>query len=442
MSSNLKAAVGEKEAAAIRKRLSAWAKSRNPTCADCTRTNPTWASVNLGVLVCLECAGRHRSLGTHISKMRSITLDTVLPEEAFFLVNMSNALANKYWEATLSEGDRPRAIQGSHFISQKYGDRRWALTDNSVLVPSKECVPHSHPWWRDGQAGAAPTASPAEAAPAPQQKPKILLPKQAVAPKAPEPPAAPPAAPVADLIDFGDFESAPEPAATSQNATNDLFGSMGASYAPASVDPFATAPAPGNTAAPVSSTPAAPAAQPIQDPFASMAALAAPLSATPSLQHPPQVRSQLQVMLFSIRHITELLWCSRARLLPHCTVANALISVNAGWRQLARVISFNGTFSSTLSSSCKDAMYIVVQAARHSSAPGQVGQTGEPIGAPGMAVPSMSAPAAQPGFVQPLPAVAGAPMPVQQPIAAPVGMPTAPVGTLLIAVPELLFFSV
>lgn len=361
MSSNLKAAVGEKEAAAIRKRLSAWAKSRNPTCADCTRTNPTWASVNLGVLVCLECAGRHRSLGTHISKMRSITLDTVLPEEAFFLVNMSNALANKYWEANLSEGDRPRAIQGSHFISQKYGDRRWALTDNSVPVPSKECVPHSHPWWRDGQAGAAPAASPAEPAPAPQQKPKIQLPKQTVAPKAPQPAAAPPAAPVADLIDFGDFESAPEPAATSQNAKNDLFGSMGASSTPAaasaaaSVDPFATAPAPGNTAAPVSSTPVAPAAQPIQDPFASMAALAAPLSATPSLHHPPQV-------------------------------------------------------------------------ARHSSAPGQVGQTGAPIGAPGMAVPSMSAPVAQPGFVQPLPAVAGTSMPVQQPIAAPVGLPTAPVG--------------
>ena len=161
--SNLKAAVGEKEAAAIRKRLNTWAKSSNPTCADCTRTNPTWASVNLGVLVCLECAGRHRSLGTHISKMRSITLDTILPEEAQFLIQMTNALANRYWEASLPAGDRPRAIQNPHFVSQKYSDRRWALSDSSVPAPSIQCVPHSHPWWSNTQAtqAAAPPGQPA-----------------------------------------------------------------------------------------------------------------------------------------------------------------------------------------------------------------------------------------------------------------------------------------
>ena len=36
---------------------------------------PDWASINLGILVCIECSGIHRSLGVHVSKVRSLTLD-------------------------------------------------------------------------------------------------------------------------------------------------------------------------------------------------------------------------------------------------------------------------------------------------------------------------------------------------------------------------------
>ena len=50
---------------------------RNGFCADCSRANPEWVSVNIGVVVCTECCGVHRGLGTHISKMRSLTLDKV-----------------------------------------------------------------------------------------------------------------------------------------------------------------------------------------------------------------------------------------------------------------------------------------------------------------------------------------------------------------------------
>lgn len=290
--SNLKAAVGEKEAAAIRKRLNTWAKTSNPTCADCSRTNPTWASVNLGVLVCLQCAGRHRSLGTHITKMRSITLDTILPEEALFLMNMTNVLANKYWEATLPEAERVRAIQGSHFISQKYGDRRWALGDSSVPVPSAQCVPHTHPWWRDAQA--AVPAAPAAPASAPQKKPAIQLPvRQHV------PPQAPTAAPVADLIDFGEFESAPEPAPVSKSASSDPFGSMSTSagtepaVAAGSADPFASAAGPASMPA-SASQPALAQPQQMQDPFSSITGMSASHSMPQGLNY-GQVRSSASV---------------------------------------------------------------------------------------------------------------------------------------------------
>lgn len=41
----------------------------NDKCADCGAPEPDWASLNLGLLVCIECSGVHRNLGVHISKV-------------------------------------------------------------------------------------------------------------------------------------------------------------------------------------------------------------------------------------------------------------------------------------------------------------------------------------------------------------------------------------
>jgi stromal membrane-associated protein len=50
-------------------------RPENQLCADCKRPQPTWASMNLGVFVCIKCSGCHREIGVHVTKIKSINLD-------------------------------------------------------------------------------------------------------------------------------------------------------------------------------------------------------------------------------------------------------------------------------------------------------------------------------------------------------------------------------
>ncbi|XP_075062194.1 arf-GAP with coiled-coil, ANK repeat and PH domain-containing protein 1 isoform X2 [Mixophyes fleayi] len=75
----------------------------NAACCDCRAAEPEWASINLGVTLCIECSGIHRSLGVHFSKVRSLTLDSWEPELVKLMCELGNNTINGIYEARIEE---------------------------------------------------------------------------------------------------------------------------------------------------------------------------------------------------------------------------------------------------------------------------------------------------------------------------------------------------
>ena len=113
-------------------------RKENRVCADCglkgPGARPTWASVNCGVFLCLRCAGIHRSLGTHVSQVRSCSLDMWHFSQLECVASCGgNEAANRYWEYGLegkplldTVGDLERFIR-EKYVEKKYcdGDVEW-----------------------------------------------------------------------------------------------------------------------------------------------------------------------------------------------------------------------------------------------------------------------------------------------------------------------------
>nr|XP_033792982.1 stromal membrane-associated protein 1 isoform X1 [Geotrypetes seraphini] len=116
----------------------------NKYCADCEAKGPRWASWNIGVFICIRCAGIHRNLGVHISRVKSVNLDQWTPEQIQCMQEMGNTRARLFYEANLPENfRRPQTDQSvEFFIRDKYERKKYydKSAVNAINISSSEAV--------------------------------------------------------------------------------------------------------------------------------------------------------------------------------------------------------------------------------------------------------------------------------------------------------------
>ena len=112
-------------------------KPENKYCADCKSNPPSWASINLGVLICIKCSSTHRELGTHISKIKSINLDVWPSDILDKFQKIDNKISNDYWEHNLSQDEfnqiKIDPYKVMDFIRNKYEYKKYV--NNNDIPP-------------------------------------------------------------------------------------------------------------------------------------------------------------------------------------------------------------------------------------------------------------------------------------------------------------------
>ncbi|XP_031146509.1 arf-GAP with coiled-coil, ANK repeat and PH domain-containing protein 3 isoform X4 [Sander lucioperca] len=114
----------------------------NQQCCDCGQADPRWASINLGILLCIECSGIHRSLGVHCSKVRSLTLDSWEPELLKLMCELGNSVINHIYEGSYQEQGLKKPLPSSSrqekeaWIKAKYVEKKFLkkLGSTEILI--------------------------------------------------------------------------------------------------------------------------------------------------------------------------------------------------------------------------------------------------------------------------------------------------------------------
>ncbi|WWC68030.1 uncharacterized protein I206_101949 [Kwoniella pini CBS 10737] len=110
----------------------------NRKCADCGKgmRSSRWATISIRetpmvLFICIRCCGIHRSLGTHISKPRSVDLDLWTPEMISSAREWGNERGNALWEESW-QGGRVSDERITDFIKAKYIEGRWLTNENKL----------------------------------------------------------------------------------------------------------------------------------------------------------------------------------------------------------------------------------------------------------------------------------------------------------------------
>ncbi|XP_078456624.1 stromal membrane-associated protein 1-like [Lampetra fluviatilis] len=192
----------------------------NKYCADCEAKGPRWASWNLGVFICIRCAGIHRNLGVHIARVKSVNLDQWTSEQIQHMQDMGNGKAKKLYEGFLPKDfRRPVSDQAAEaFIRDKYDKKRYMDRNADMSSPKRNVEKDKEKDKKDKKKKENKSPAPEKSQPKPQEQQSMGTPAVQTA-----------AEPAIDLLGLesptaasnGDAQSA-APASEDQ----DIFGPM------------------------------------------------------------------------------------------------------------------------------------------------------------------------------------------------------------------------
>ncbi|KAF7870318.1 hypothetical protein EAF04_004064 [Stromatinia cepivora] len=118
----------------------------NNVCADCQARNPGWASWSLGIFLCMRCAALHRKLGTHITKVKSLSMDSWSKDQVEHMTKVGNVASNRIYNPQNTRPPIPIDADEAdsameRFIRQKYSNGPQAQRRNHTGSTSSDDHP-------------------------------------------------------------------------------------------------------------------------------------------------------------------------------------------------------------------------------------------------------------------------------------------------------------
>jgi len=141
----------------------------NQFCAECGTPHPQWASATLGIFICYQCSGLHRSFGVHLSFVRSLNMDSWTPKQIYIMEHGGN---QRFLDYSKSKGIPQGSPSSMKYQSRAFDDYRKMLSNEADAYLGTSSGASQQRPSRNAQSGARRSAQPQQVPAAQPTQPK------------------------------------------------------------------------------------------------------------------------------------------------------------------------------------------------------------------------------------------------------------------------------